>query len=72
MAKPKSAGPATKGLRVVAKRASFWRGGQQFGFEPRVLSLAELSVEQAELIRAEGAPGGMLIVDEVDVEPAKA
>jgi aminoglycoside phosphotransferase (APT) family kinase protein len=41
--------------------------------EPRVLALADLSAEQAEQIRAEGEPGGQLVVTEVDIAaPAKA
>jgi len=31
--KDETAGPANKGLKVVAKRASFWRGGIQWGAE---------------------------------------
>jgi hypothetical protein len=69
----KAAGPAGKGLEVSSRRPSFWRGGQQFTTEPRVLALAELSAEQAEQIRAEGEPGGQLVVTEVDIPaPAKA
>lgn len=67
-----AAGPANRGLEVTAKRASFMRGGQQFGFTTRIVALAELSPEQAEQIRAEGEPGGMLIVREVDMPDAPA
>lgn len=70
--KPKAAGPANKGLEVIAKRPQFYRGGQCFTQEPRVVALADLSTEQAEQILAEGEPGGMLIVREVAIEAAKA
>lgn len=70
-AKGKNAGPATKGLEVIAKRPQFYRGGQAFNQEPRVVALADLTEEQAEQIRAEGQPGGMLIVREVDIEAAE-
>lgn len=62
-----AAGPADKGLEVTSRRPSFWRGGHQFTAEPRVLKLADLSPLQAEQIRAEGEPGGQLIVSEVDL-----
>ncbi|HRD86154.1 MAG TPA: hypothetical protein PLF63_13400 [Rubrivivax sp.] len=64
--KKNAAGPAGKGLEVSSRRALFWRAGLQFGPEPRVLPLAELSAEQAEAIRAEG-DGGQLLVREVDL-----
>lgn len=63
----RAAGPADKGLQVSSKRESFWRGGQQFTTEPRVVPLADLSPEQAEQIRAEGEPGGQLVVAEIDL-----
>lgn len=65
------AGPATKGLQVTARRDSFWRAGLQFGPEAKTVSLAEITPDQAEAIRAEGAAGGQLVVVEVDIEPAK-
>lgn len=68
----KYAGPATKGLQVTARRDSFWRGGQHFSHEPKTVSLAELTAEQAGLIREEGLPGGQLVVTEVDIEAVKA
>lgn len=71
MATRKTAGPANKGLKVTARNASFWRGGHQFGAAPRELALAQLTPEQAEAIRAEGEPGGQLVVEEIDIEPAK-
>lgn len=62
-----AAGPAGKGLEVTSRRASFWRGGQQFTSTPRVVKLSELTPEQAEQIRAEGEDGGQLVVTEVDL-----
>lgn len=70
--KIKTAGQADKGLEVIAKRPTFYRGGQAFTQEPRVVPLADLSEEQAEQILAEGETGGMLIVREVDIAPEKA
>jgi hypothetical protein len=68
----KGAGPADKGLRVTARCDSFWRGGHQFGPEPRVIPLNELTEVQREQICTEGLPGGKLVVDLVDIEqPAK-
>ena len=68
----KKAGPANKGLKVTARRASFWRGGLQFGADARTVPLADLTPEQAEQIRAEGATGGQLVVEEVEIEAQKA
>jgi hypothetical protein len=66
--KKPAAGPADKALRVTALRPSFWRGGLQFSSAtPRVVSLADLTPEQAEAIREER----MLVVEEVDIEAAK-
>ena len=65
--KPKPAGPATRGLEVTAKRPSFYRGGQHFTHEARVLALDSLTHEQAAQILAEGEKGGMLIVREVEI-----
>jgi len=62
-----AAGPADKALRVTAKRPSFWRSGLEFGATPRVVSLADLTPEQAEAIREEP----MLVVEDVDAEAAK-
>lgn len=67
-----TAGAADKGLRVAHKApGSFWRGGNEFSGEPRVIALADLTPEQADEIRAEGEKvGGWLVVTEVDIEPA--
>jgi hypothetical protein len=62
--KNQSAGPKNKGLRVVAKRGSFYRAGLQFGSEPRTIALADLTPEQVEAITGEP----MLVAVEVDIE----
>ena len=63
-----AAGPATKGLRVVARPDSFWRAGLQFTKEPRVIPLSELTPAQLGEITDEP----LLVVTEVDIEPAPA
>jgi hypothetical protein len=68
----KAAGPENQGFQVVAKRSSFWRGGHQFGSEPRTIALAELTEAQAEQIWEEGQPGGQLVVTKVDIQPEQA
>lgn len=67
MSKPKgkAAGVATKGLSVISKRASFYRGGMEFGSDARIVPLSDLTEAQAEQIRAEP----MLVVTEVDIAP---
>lgn len=70
--KPQAAGPADQGLKVTARRDSFWRAGQQFTREARVVPLSDLTSEQAEAIQAEGEPGGQLVVELVPIEAAKA
>lgn len=64
--KTPGAGPATKGLRVVARPDSFWRGGLQFTKEPRTIPLSELTPAQVEEITEEP----LLVVTEVDIEVA--
>ena len=66
--KKSAAGPATRGLKVTAKRESFWRAGFQFGFEPKSVALSEITREQKEAIEAEP----MLLVQEVDMPEADA
>lgn len=66
--KPATAGPATRGLKVVARTASFWRGGHQFGAEAVTVPLSKLTPEQVEAITNEP----MLVVQEVDIAPAEA
>ncbi|WP_435100825.1 hypothetical protein [Arhodomonas sp. AD133] len=51
-------------LRVSAKRARFRRGGLEFNRSETVVRLADLSDEQAEVIRAEP----MLMVREDEIE----
>lgn len=67
---PAKAGKADKGLKVMTRVGTFWRGGRQWTTEEQTVSLAELTPEQAQQIRDEGAPGGQLIVEEVDIPAA--
>jgi hypothetical protein len=64
---PKTAGPATKGLKVTARRDGFRRAGREWN-GTEMVPLDKLTPEQAELLKAETT---MLIVEEVDIEPAK-
>lgn len=64
---PKAAGPANRGLRVVARVDGFRRAGRAWSGASTV-PLSELTEEQVELLKGEP----MLVVDEVDIEPAKA
>lgn len=66
--KKSTAGAATRGLKVTAKRESFWRGGIQFGFEPKTVAFSDITPEQKEAIEDEP----MLIVQEVDLPEADA
>jgi len=65
--KPTTAGPATKGLKVVSAIEGFRRGGRAFGREATVVPLSELTAEQLEAITSE--PN--LAVVEVDIEAPK-
>lgn len=67
---PKAAGPATKGLKISAKREKFYSGGitEPFGYEPRVVPLSELSTEQVEELTSDT----WLVVEEVDIKVDKA
>jgi len=70
------AGSANKGLRVTAVATTsvynaYWRGGQKFSKEPRVIALSELTPEQVKAILDDSRPGGGLVVTEEDV-PASA
>lgn len=67
MATSKKAGSATRGLKVIASREGFRRGGHAFGREAKVIPLSELTAEQADAIRGEA----MLAVVEVDIEAPK-
>lgn len=64
-AKSKAAGPATKGLKVVSRPASFRRGGHTFTADPTVIPLDHLTEEQVEQITGDKN----LVVQEVDIEP---
>lgn len=63
--KPKPAGPANKGLKIVSRPASFMRCGRQFTGSPTTIALADLSADEVERLQAE--PN--LVVSEVDIEP---
>lgn len=63
--KGKAAGPATKGLKVVSRPASFRRGGHTFTADPTTIPLDQLTEEQVEQIKGDKN----LVVQEVDVEP---
>lgn len=66
---PKAAGPATKGIKVIARAATFRRAGFVFGAEPVVIPLAGLTDEQVEQLRTEP----LLVCQDVDIEvPAEA
>ncbi len=67
---PKAAGPATKGLKISAKREKFYSGGitQPFGYEPRTIPLSDLTPEQAEELIADP----WLVVEEVEIKADKA
>ena len=66
----KPAGPATKGLRITAKRESFYSAGisTPFGFEPREIALSDLDKEQVEALREDP----YLVVADVDIADTKA
>lgn len=66
--KIKPAGPATKGLKIVSRPASFMRCGRRFTAEPTVVALSDLTAEEVDRLQAEPA----LVVSEVDIEPATA
>lgn len=63
-AKSKAAGPATKGLKVVSRPASFRRGGHTFTADPTVIPLDQLTEEQVQQITGDKN----LVVQEVDIE----
>ena len=63
--KPTPAGPATKGLKIVSRPASFMRCGRQFTADPTTIPLSELTPDEVERLQAEPA----LVVSEVDIEP---
>jgi hypothetical protein len=53
-----------KALHVVAKTASFWRIGRQFGPTPTIIPIAELTDEELERLKAET----MLVAVDVEAE----
>lgn len=64
-AKPKAAGPATKGLKVVSRPAAgFRRAGMHFSAEGTTVPLSDLTQEQVDLLKAEP----QLVVVEVDID----
>lgn len=67
-AKSKTAGPATRGLRVTTKRDGFRRAGIEWAGTTTV-ALSDLTAAQVDAIKAETT---MLIVDEVDIEAVEA
>ena len=65
--KAPAAGPAGKGLRVVAKVDGFRRAGRPWE-GTTVVAYADLTDAQVEALQGES----MLIVDEVDIKPDAA
>lgn len=64
----KAAGPADKGLRIVARKDAFRRCGRVFGAEAVEIALADLTEEEVELLEQET----QLVVTRVDIKPAPA
>lgn len=65
--KKQAAGPADKGLRVVARpQGGFRRAGFHFSAEGITLPLSDLTADQVEQLREEP----QLVVVDVDIEPA--
>lgn len=65
--KNKAAGPADKGLRVVARpQGGFRRAGFHFSAEGITLPLSDLTPDQVEQLHSEP----QLVVVEVDIAPA--
>lgn len=61
---PKAAGPATKGLRIVARSdKGFRRCGRAFSAEGTTLALSELTEDEVEALKGEA----QLVVVEVDI-----
>lgn len=63
----RAAGPATKGLKVTARPASFRRAGHTFSGEAKTIPLADLTEQQVEQIKSD--PN--LVWQEVDIEEPK-
>jgi hypothetical protein len=66
-AKNKSAGDASKGIKVVSRPPIFRRAGREFTATPTIIALSDISLEHLEMIRAETN----LVVVDVDIETAK-
>jgi hypothetical protein len=60
-----------KGLRIIAKKGGFRRGGIAHTTEPKEYLLDDFTKEQLQQIQEEGKPTGMLVVQEIDIKPAK-
>jgi hypothetical protein len=65
--KKKPAGDASKSLKVVARPAKFRRCGREFGAEPTLIALSELSEEEVEILQTEK----MLVCELVDTPKAE-
>ena len=63
----KPAGPADKGLRIVARKDVFRRCGRTFGAEAVTIPLADLTQEDVTALKDEP----QLVVVDVDIEPPK-
>ena len=62
--KPKPAGPADKGIRVVSRpQGGFRRAGMHFSAEGTTLALSDLTAEQVQALRDES----QLVVVDVDI-----
>lgn len=64
----KKAGDATQGVEVIAKADVFYRAGRQWGQNPTVVPLSDLTEEQLQELRDEP----LLIVREVEIKPEEA
>lgn len=67
MAGDKAKTKKVQGLRITAKPEVFRRAGFVFTREPRIVALDDLKKltrAQAESLKNEGAPGGMLVIEE--------
>jgi hypothetical protein len=66
--KPSAAGPATQGLKVIARpQAGFRRAGRFFSAEGTVIPLSEITSEEVDVLKGES----MLICVDVDMPADK-
>ncbi len=65
--KDASAGSATEGIEVIARQATFYRAGIEFGHEPKQISLSSLTKQQLDDIKSEP----MLITRDIEIDPSK-